>query len=107
MTSDGCGAVLARHSQVITPYRNNRVKIANIALVAAAAAAAASTPAADFPNKPVRLVVGFAPGGGTDTTARALSNKLAVSFGQQVVDDNRPAHSGTLAAEIVAKSVPD
>src|SRR5262245_13163700 len=77
------------------------------ALAAAAAAAAASTPAADFPNKPVRLVVGFAPGGGTDTTARALSNKLAVSFGQQVIVDNRPAHSGTLAAEIVAKSVPD
>ena len=72
-----------------------------------AAAPAAAVSAADFPSKPVRLVVGFAPGGGSDTTARALSTKLLASFGQQVIVDNRPAHSGTLAADIVAKSVPD
>jgi tripartite-type tricarboxylate transporter receptor subunit TctC len=63
--------------------------------------------AADFPTKPVRLVIGFAPGGGTDTTARALSNKLSASLGQQVVVDNRPGHSGTIAADIVSKATPD
>ena len=63
--------------------------------------------AADFPTKPIRLVIGFAPGGGTDTTARALSNKLSASLGQQVVVDNRPGHSGTIAADIVSKATPD
>src|SRR5215471_6596579 len=83
------------------------MKIAGIVLAAAASCLLVTTAVAQFPSRPVRLVVGFAPGGGTDTTARALSNKLAASFGQQVIVDNRPAHSGTLAAEIVAKSVPD
>ena len=63
--------------------------------------------AADFPTKPVRLVIGFAPGGGTDTTARALSTKLTKSFGQQVVVDNRPGFSGTIAADIVSQATPD
>ena len=78
------------------------------ALVAAAALAAAlPAGAADWPTKPVRLVIGFAPGGGTDTTARALSNKLTGALGQQVIVDNRPGHSGTIAADIVSKAVPD
>jgi tripartite-type tricarboxylate transporter receptor subunit TctC len=77
------------------------------ALAAAAAIASPNVSAADFPTRPVRLVIGFAPGGGTDTTARALSTKLTASFGQQVIVDNRPGHSGTIAADIVAKSVPD
>jgi len=83
------------------------MRVALAAFAAVAVITAPAGPAADFPSRPVRLVVGFAPGGGTDTTARALSNKLSVSFGQQVIVDNRPAHSGTLAADIVTKSVPD
>lgn len=69
----------------------------------------AATPAAaaDYPTKPIRLVIGFAPGGGTDTTARALSTKLTASFGQQVIVDNRPGHSGTIAADIASKATPD
>ena len=63
--------------------------------------------AAEYPAKPIRLVIGFAPGGGTDTTARALSHKLSAAFGQQVIVDNRPGHSGTIAAEIVTKASPD
>lgn len=63
--------------------------------------------AAEYPTKPIRLVIGFAPGGGTDTTARALSTKLTASLGQQVIVDNRPGHSGTIAADIVAKSTAD
>lgn len=76
-------------------------------LILAAGFAAASAGAAQFPTKPIRLVIGFAPGGGTDTTARALSTKLTASLGQQVIVDNRPGHSGTIAADIVAKATPD
>ncbi len=63
--------------------------------------------AADWPTKPIRLLVGFAPGGGTDTTARAISQKLTASLGQQVVVDNRPGVSGNIAAEITANAPPD
>jgi len=83
------------------------MKFAPALLAAATALAIAPALAADYPTRPIRMVVGFAPGGGTDTTARALSNKLSATLGQQVIVDNRPAHSGTLAAEIVAKSVAD
>jgi tripartite-type tricarboxylate transporter receptor subunit TctC len=82
------------------------MKIA-MTLLASATLAAAAAGAADFPTKPVRLVIGFAPGGGTDVTARALSTKLSGPFGQQVIVDNRPGHSGTIAADIVSKSTPD
>ena len=87
------------------------MRIIGCALSASVLAAAAGLPAhaaeAPFPNKPVRLVIGFAPGGGTDTTARALSTKLTASLGQQLIVDNRPGHSGTIAADIVAKATPD
>ncbi len=76
-------------------------------IAAAALAAAIPAGAADWPTKPVRLVIGFAPGGGTDTTARALANKMGGTLGQQVIVDNRPGHSGTIAADIVTKGVPD
>ena len=82
-------------------------KTACTAVLPALLLLASPATAADFPTKPIRLVVGFAPGGGTDTTARALSNKLTASFGQQVIVDNRPGFSGTIAADIVAKAVPD
>jgi tripartite-type tricarboxylate transporter receptor subunit TctC len=83
------------------------MKIAKTLLASAVMAAAAAAGAADFPTKPVRLVIGFAPGGGTDTTARALSTKLTTAFGQQVIVDNRPGHSGTIAADIVSQGTPD
>jgi tripartite-type tricarboxylate transporter receptor subunit TctC len=83
------------------------MRIAKTLLVSAALAFAAGAGAADFPTKPVRLVIGFAPGGGTDTTSRALSTKLTASLGQQVIVDNRPGFSGTIAADILSKSTPD
>jgi tripartite-type tricarboxylate transporter receptor subunit TctC len=83
------------------------MRIAKTLLVCATLVAAAAAGAADFPTKPIRLVIGFAPGGGTDTTSRALSTKLTASLGQQVIVDNRPGFSGTIAADILSKATPD
>jgi tripartite-type tricarboxylate transporter receptor subunit TctC len=70
-------------------------------------AAPVSLDSATFPDHPVRMLVGFAPGGGTDTTARAIAQRLTNSLGQQVVVDNRPGAAGNIAAHIAAKSPPD
>ena len=63
--------------------------------------------AAEYPTKPIRFVVGFAPGGGTDTTARAMANRLTELLRQQVIVDNRPGAAGNIATDIVSKSTPD
>jgi tripartite-type tricarboxylate transporter receptor subunit TctC len=78
--------------------------------IAAAVLACYAAPvlAADaYPTKPVRMIVGFAPGGGTDTTARALTPKLSERLGQQVIVDNRPGAAGNIATEIITKSPAD
>ena len=63
--------------------------------------------AQSYPNKPIRLVVGFTPGGVSDVLARAMSAKLSQNLGQQVVVDNRPGAGTTIASEFIAKSAPD
>lgn len=63
--------------------------------------------AAQYPDKPIRMLVGFAPGGGTDTTARAMANKLGERMGQQIIVDNRPGAAGNIATEITARANPD
>jgi tripartite-type tricarboxylate transporter receptor subunit TctC len=60
-----------------------------------------------FPSKPVRIVVGFGAGGGTDLAARAIGQKLSEAFGSSFIVDNRPGAAGNLAGDIVAKSNPD
>ena len=69
--------------------------------------AAAPTPAQDYPNKPIRIVVPFATGGVTDTTARVLSDKLSRNLGQTVTVENRPGGSGNPGTQYVAQSAPD
>jgi len=61
----------------------------------------------NFPKKPVRLIVGFAPGGGADSAARLIAPKLAEKLGQAVVIDNRPGAGGNLASELLTKTDPD
>jgi tripartite-type tricarboxylate transporter receptor subunit TctC len=74
------------------------------ALLLPAALAGAAEP---YPNRPIRMLVGFAPGGGTDVVARILAPKLVEMWGQQVVIDNRTGATGTIAAGVVARSTPD
>ena len=60
-----------------------------------------------YPNKPIRILVGFSPGGGVDIIARIIGNKLTDTMGKQVIVENRPGAVGNIAAEIAAKSLPD
>ena len=60
-----------------------------------------------FPTKPIRLIVGFAPGGGTDIVARAIAPKMSEILGQSVIVENKSGAAGTIAADQIAKSTPD
>jgi len=78
-----------------------------IALMAACAATCACAADQPYPTRSVRVLVGLAPGGGTDTVARLISSKLADSLGQSFVIDNRPSAGGNVAGELAARAAPD
>jgi tripartite-type tricarboxylate transporter receptor subunit TctC len=63
--------------------------------------------AADYPNRPIRIFVGFTPGGGPDITARYIAQKLSEAWKQQVIVENRPGAGGNVAAGMVARAGPD
>ena len=76
-------------------------------VLAACALVAGSVFAQSYPSKPVRMIVGFPPGGGTDVVARVISQKLTEWWGQPVTVENRAGATGTIGADVVAKSPPD
>ena len=69
--------------------------------------AAAGALAQSYPTKPIRMLIGFPPGGGTDIIGRLVAQKLGKALGQQIIVDNRSGASGQLAAELVSKAAPD
>ena len=72
--------------------------------VAAMLASGGCACAADFPSRPVRLLVPYAPGGGLDIVARSLGEPLARMWGQQLIIDNRPGAGGVIASTALAQS---
>jgi tripartite-type tricarboxylate transporter receptor subunit TctC len=81
-------------------------RIVAAALAAAALLLAGASPA-QYPSRPVKIVVTIPPGGAPDLTARIVGEKIAHGLGQPVVIENRPGSNGNIAAELVAKSLPD
>src|SRR5687768_13954852 len=77
------------------------------AIVAIAALVVAPIALAQYPNKPIRIVVPFPAGGTTDILARAAGQKMSEAWGQPVIIDNRPGAGGNIGAELVAKSPND
>src|SRR3954466_6647233 len=76
-------------------------------LLPAAFMLATGAAAQDYPSRPIRFIVPFPPGGGNDTMARTIGNKLAAALGQQFVVDNRPGAGGIIGAETAAHAAPD
>ena len=84
-----------------------RWRVGWLAIVVAFCATAGGSSAQEFPSRPIKLVVGFAPGGTTDFMARLVADKLRGPLGQPVVVENRTGANGSLGAEFVAKAAPD
>ena len=80
---------------------------ASVAMLSLLGGAASTVLAQSYPAKPIRMMIGFPPGGGTDIIGRIVAQKLGDALGQQVIVDNRGGASGQLAAELVSKAAPD
>jgi tripartite-type tricarboxylate transporter receptor subunit TctC len=83
------------------------MKTISLALAALLLASAAAAQTPDYPNRPVKLVAPFAPGGPVDVVARVLAPKLSERFGQQFYVENHPGGSGNIGTALVAKAPPD
>ncbi len=78
-----------------------------LAVNIASAQGSSTPPAPGYPTKSIRMLVGFAPGGGTDVTARLFAQKFSEAMGQTVLVDNRAGAGGNIATDLTAKAVPD
>ncbi len=85
----------------------NRHQACVIAAFCLALAAGTTSAQPEYPSKPIRFIVGVAPGGATDILARAIGTKLSVNFRQQVVIENRPGANHIIGGELTAKAPPD
>ena len=113
------GAFPSRPVRLIVPYpqdgldasrkQGSRLRDATVRESAATAVLVAqvSTPSEKYPNRPIRLIVPYPPGGGSDVIARILAPKMSEGFGQQVVIDNRAGAATIIGLDMLAKSPPD
>ena len=85
----------------------NRMKTLLGGLMVAMTLSTSTAMAQDFPNKPIRIVVPYSPGGGTDAVARMMAQRLTASLGQSVVVENKPGASANIGAEFVARAPAD
>jgi tripartite-type tricarboxylate transporter receptor subunit TctC len=93
---------------VRSDYEGDFLKTHTLACAAfVALIAAASATAQTYPSKPIRWIVGYTPGGTADMLARAVGQKLAESWGQQVIVENRPGGGTNIGTEVAAKAAPD
>ena len=81
--------------------------LTSIAVVFCSCVSCALAQNADYPARPLRLIVPYAPGGGTDLTSRLIAQRLTERFNRQVIVDNRAGGAGNIGAEIAARSAPD
>jgi tripartite-type tricarboxylate transporter receptor subunit TctC len=91
----------------VAPFARRPIVFALAVLVTLAAAIAPVRAQSDYPNRPIRMIVGFAAGGGNDIFARLVGAKLSEILGQPVVIENKPAGGGRLSAEYVSQQDPD
>src|SRR5438105_4336486 len=97
----------ARLSQQQHEGGDMRTVARGLALAVLVAGCMSAALAQNYPTRPIRMVIGFPPGGGTDIVGRIIAQKLSEVVGQQVLPDNRGGASGQIAAELVAKAPPD
>ncbi|HET6492972.1 MAG TPA: tripartite tricarboxylate transporter substrate binding protein [Burkholderiales bacterium] len=83
------------------------ILLTSMAVVSLFVAAQGHAQTTAFPTKPIRILIGSAPGGGLDQTARVISDRFAAALGQPIVIDNRPGAAGTVAAQTLARATPD
>ena len=88
-------------------YRRTLVQAIAAALALGVVPSIAQTPASNWPNKPIRYIVPFAPGGTTDILARTIGERLGAALGQPIVVENKPGQGGSIGAAELARAAPD